>query len=233
MRAEATAVGRRGRKGKRRGRRRRRLSWGRPSVPRPRRVRLQRGRGQDRTVTLQGAATAPHSATSQVATRRAGRARFRTRMPRTTARRATPLRRARPRRTAPGGRRRRAGARTSGRPASGLTAGPPAADEPASGAAPPAARATTCSTIASRLLPPPYCCPYPCPYCTLTPPSLLLPLPVSLLYTPSVDNRAPFFPPPCRRAAAPARRAPPPCETAERCACIRSPTGGASARGGR
>ena len=42
----------------------------------------------------------------------------------------------------------------------------------------------------------PYCCPYPCPYCTLpllttanaTPPSLLLPLPMSLLYTPSVDN---------------------------------------------
>jgi len=59
--------------------------------------------------------------------------------------------------------------------------------------------------------PPPYCCPYPCPYCTLThslpsslptvaptrvptvhsltpspPPSLLLPLPVSLLYTHSL-----------------------------------------------
>ena len=34
-----------------------------------------------------------------------------------------------------------------------------------------------------RCAPPPsYCCPYPCPYCTLTP-SLLLPLPVSLLYT--------------------------------------------------
>jgi hypothetical protein len=32
---------------------------------------------------------------------------------------------------------------------------------------------------------PPYCCPYPCPYCTLTP-SLLLPLPVSLLYTHSL-----------------------------------------------
>jgi len=37
--------------------------------------------------------------------------------------------------------------------------------------------------------PPRYCCPYPCPYCTLppsaraNPPSLLLPLPVSLLYT--------------------------------------------------
>ena len=42
--------------------------------------------------------------------------------------------------------------------------------------------------------PTPYCCPYPCPYCTLAlsapPPSLLLPLPMSLLYTPSVDNRA-------------------------------------------
>ena len=51
--------------------------------------------------------------------------------------------------------------------------------------------------------PPPHCCPYPCPYCTLTPslptvaptrvptvhslpPSLLLPLPVSLLYTHSL-----------------------------------------------
>ena len=37
--------------------------------------------------------------------------------------------------------------------------------------------------------PPPYCCPYPCPYCTLAfsaPPSLLLPLPVSLLYTRSL-----------------------------------------------
>ena len=37
---------------------------------------------------------------------------------------------------------------------------------------------------------PPYCCPYPCPYCTL-PPSLLLPLPVSLLYTPSLPTVAP------------------------------------------
>jgi hypothetical protein len=34
--------------------------------------------------------------------------------------------------------------------------------------------------------PPPYCCPYLCPYCTLPPPSLLLPLPVSLLYTHSL-----------------------------------------------
>jgi len=46
--------------------------------------------------------------------------------------------------------------------------------------------------------PPRYCCPNPCPYCTLTPslpgwhepspppPSLLLPLPVSLLYTHSL-----------------------------------------------
>ena len=47
---------------------------------------------------------------------------------------------------------------------------------------------------------PPYCCPYLCPYCTLPPsthPSLLLPLPVSLLYTPSVDNRldSPPLPP--------------------------------------
>jgi hypothetical protein len=37
---------------------------------------------------------------------------------------------------------------------------------------------------------PPHCCPYPCPYCTLAlsalPPSLLLPLPVSVLYTPSL-----------------------------------------------
>ena len=32
---------------------------------------------------------------------------------------------------------------------------------------------------------PPYCCPYPCPYCILTH-SLLLPLPVSLLYTHSL-----------------------------------------------
>ena len=38
--------------------------------------------------------------------------------------------------------------------------------------------------------PPPYCCPYPCPYCTLTP-SLLLPLPVSLLYTHSLPTVAP------------------------------------------
>jgi hypothetical protein len=44
---------------------------------------------------------------------------------------------------------------------------------------------------------PPYCCPYPCPYCTLTerhgavvpPPSPLLPLPVSLLYTHSLPAR--------------------------------------------
>jgi len=41
------------------------------------------------------------------------------------------------------------------------------------------------------LHPPPYCCPYPCPYCTLTPPSLLLPLPMSLLYTPSGDGGVP------------------------------------------
>ena len=40
------------------------------------------------------------------------------------------------------------------------------------------------SLLYTHLPPPPYCCPYPCPYCTLTsPPSLLLPLPVSLLYT--------------------------------------------------
>ena len=72
--------------------------------------------------------------------------------------------------------------------------------------------------------PPLYCCPYPCPYCTLPrltttplppPPSLLLPLPMSLLYTPSVDNsytpQAPgapplsLAPPDARRPASAAR----------------------------
>jgi hypothetical protein len=39
-----------------------------------------------------------------------------------------------------------------------------------------------------RLVAPPYCCPYPYPYCTLTHslPPLLLPLPMSLLYTHSL-----------------------------------------------
>ena len=51
-------------------------------------------------------------------------------------------------------------------------------------------------------LPPPYCCPYPCPYCTLLP-SLLLPLPVSLLYTRMMATAPPAARPP---SCAPRRR---------------------------
>jgi hypothetical protein len=49
---------------------------------------------------------------------------------------------------------------------------------------------------------PPYCCPYPCPYCTLLP-SLLLPLPVSLLYTRMMATAPPAARPP---SCAPRRR---------------------------
>jgi len=59
--------------------------------------------------------------------------------------------------------------------------------------------------------PPPYCCPYPCPYCTLPPPacpapSLLLPLPVSPLYTPSPCPPRPLSRPSLPGAAGRRRR---------------------------
>ena len=58
---------------------------------------------------------------------------------------------------------------------------------------PPTVAPTHVPTVHS--LPPSYCCPYPCPYCTLTPSLLLLPLPVSLLYTHSPARGASGLPP--------------------------------------
>ena len=77
------------------------------------------------------------------------------------------------------------GGRTT--PAATASASPSAARS----SCPPAARSNTFvpTVLSLPTLPPSYCCPYPCPYCTLPPfsPSfLLLPLPVSLLYSPSL-----------------------------------------------
>ena len=72
--------------------------------------------------------------------------------------------------------------------------------------------------------PPPYCYPYPCPHCTLTPsllpPSLLLPLPMSLLYTQGGGVRFAAAVRYSRSGAPPAPCARPPAVAPLRCGAV-------------